>query len=141
MDYKEMAKELLDTRVGLLHVPANRELSKLVKGELFVLNYLLSRGDKTYPKDISKAMLVSTARIAVLLNAMEKKGFVTREADGDDNRQIIVRLTPKGYEEARNKREDIINAVIHMLEFLDPDEAAEYLRIQKKIVKGLGRSV
>ena len=86
-------------------------------------------------------MLVSTARIAVLLNAMEKKGFVTREADGDDNRQIIVRLTPKGYEEARNKREDIINAVIHMLEFLDPDEAAEYLRIQKKIVKGLGRSV
>ena len=41
MDYKEMALDLLKTRIDFLHVPVSQKLSNFIKGEYFVLNYLL----------------------------------------------------------------------------------------------------
>lgn len=38
-------------------------------------------------------MVVSTARIAALLNRMEEKGLISRLPDPLDNRQIIVSLS------------------------------------------------
>ena len=39
MDYEALAGELLSIRGNLLQVPANQKLSKMLRGELFVLNY------------------------------------------------------------------------------------------------------
>ena len=42
MDYTALANELLGVRVNLLQVPASQQLSHIVKGEMFVLNYLVT---------------------------------------------------------------------------------------------------
>lgn len=135
MDYKELAEEYLMIRAQLLKVPASQQVTKLVKGELFVLNYLATHEKAVYPKDLSKEMVVSTARIAVILNQMEDKKWITRTVDTEDNRQILVALTEEGHRVIEQQREKIIHAVVQMFEKLGPEDAAEFIRIQRKIVE------
>lgn len=78
MDYCKMAEELLAIRAAQLKVPASQQMSKLVKGELFVLNYLATHDHSVYPKELSGEMAVSTARIAVILNQMELKKWINQ---------------------------------------------------------------
>ena len=40
MYYESLAFQLLNVRAKMLQVPAHQEISKLMRGELFVLNYL-----------------------------------------------------------------------------------------------------
>lgn len=135
MDYKELAEEYLMIRAQLLKVPASQQVTKLVKGELFVLNYLATHEKAVYPKDLSKEMVVSTARIAVILNQMEDKKWITRTVDTEDNRQILVALTEEGHQVIEQQREKIIHAVVQMFEKLGLEDAAEFIRIQRKIVE------
>ena len=135
MDYRSLANELLGIRAGMLQIPANRKLSELVKGEYFVLNYLLTRKHAVYPSELSQQLVVSTARIAALLNHMEEKGLIARTADAEDNRHIIVNLTSKGTDTIRKKRKEVADVVAQTLEQLGEDDALEYLRIQKKLIQ------
>lgn len=133
MDYTALANELLSVRANLLQVPANQKLSKMVQGELFVLNYLITHEKIVHPKELSEKMAVSTARIASLLNHMEGKKLIQRYADKDDNRQVIVILTDTGRQEIHRIRAEVISYVCAMLESLGPEDAEAYIRIQKKI--------
>lgn len=133
MDYTALANELLSVRANLLQVPANQQLSKMVKGEMFVLNYLATHEKIIHPKELSEKMAVSTARIASLLNHMEDKKLIQRYADKDDNRQVIVILTETGKQEILRIRAEVISYVCAMLESLGPEDAEAYIRIQKKI--------
>ncbi len=136
MDYRAMAEELLSIRAGLLHVPAIQHMTNLVKVEMSVLNYLVTHENRAHPKDMSRDMLVSTARIAAILNHMEGKGLLTRTHDPEDNRQVIVSLTRAGMKEIQKRREEAICYIMRMLDYLGPEEAKEYLRIQEKIIHG-----
>lgn len=134
MDYIFLAGQLLNVRANLLQVPAYQHISKMMKGELFVLNYLATHEAVIHPKDLSEKLVVSTARIASLLNHMEEKGMIIRIADQSDNRQIVVRLTPAGQLEIQKIRDEVILRVSSMLEALGPEDAKEYIRIQEKIL-------
>lgn len=133
MYYQTLANELLHIRMNLLQVPASQKLSGILRGELFVLNYLYNREDGVHPKELSEKLSVSTARIASLLNHMEEKHLVVRETDLQDSRQVLVRLTPDGLEAIQCCRRDVLANVERMLEALGPDDAREYIRIQEKI--------
>ena len=133
MDYEALAGELLSIRGNLLQVPANQKLSKMLRGELFVLNYLDHREGEVHPKELSEKMAVSTARIARLLNHMEEKSLVTRLPDPGDSRQIIVQLTPDGAKAVEGARREVIAYLAKMLESLGPEDARAYIRIQEKI--------
>ena len=133
MDYTALAAQLLSVQANLLQVPANQQLSRMVKGELFVLNYLLTHEKIIHPKELSEKMSVSTARIASLLNHMEEKNLVMRSADPDDNRQVVVVLPEEGRDQIHQIRAGVISRVAAMLESLGPEDAKEYIRIQEKI--------
>ena len=92
-------------------------------------------GMKAHPKELSKDMAVSTARIAALLNHMEEKGLITRQDDPNDNRQVIVSLTPEGNRAIGLKRGVAVECVARMLEHLGEEDAREYLRILRKIIQ------
>ena len=133
MYYQTLANELLHIRMNLLQVPASQKLSVILRGELFVLNYLYNHEDGIHPKELSEKLSVSTARIASLLNHMEEKHLVVRETDPADSRQVLVRLTPDGLDAIRRCLSDVLANVERMLEGLGPDDAREYIRIQEKI--------
>lgn len=93
MDYHLLAEELIELHRRLLSFPVNRMLADLAKGELFVLNYLMVHQDPVHPKELSQQMMVSTARVAALLNRMEEEGLIVRLPDSRDNRQTIITPT------------------------------------------------
>ena len=99
------------------------------------MNYLATHHNSVYPKVLSREMVVSTARIAVILNQMEDKKWIIRKNDPEDNRQILVSLTEKGWEIIEQQRVEIIRTVAQMLEKLGPEDAEEFLRIQRRIVE------
>ena len=64
MNYEILASELLHIRTNLLQVPASQKLSRMLRGELFVLNYLMDHDTAVHPKELSDKLAVSTARIS-----------------------------------------------------------------------------
>lgn len=133
MDYTALASELMCIRANLLQVPAAQQLSKMVKGELFVLNYMATHDKVVHPKELSEQMAVSTARIASLLNHMEDKNLIVRQTDPEDSRQVLVLLTDEGRLAIQKIRVDAIAHVAAMLEELGPEDAEAYIRIQNRI--------
>ena len=135
MDYQALANELLAIYAGLMHDQASRRVSQMIRGEHFVLNYLFMHSGQAQPKELSVVMDVSTARIAVLLNRLEEKGFVARTVDPEDNRRVIVTLLEPGRQEVDRTRTEVRGCMADMLERLGPEDAEAYLRIQKKLAR------
>lgn len=140
MDYSALANELLGVRANLLQVPASQQLSHMVKGEMFVLNYLITHKSIVHPKELSEKMAVTTARIASLLNHMEGKRLIWRYTDPEDSRQVVVVLTDEGKKAIQSVRAKVISYVSAMLEDLGPEDAEAYIRIQKKIWSNFQRN-
>ena len=140
MDYSALANELLSVRANLLQVPASQQLSHMVKGEMFVLNYLITHKSIVHPKELSEKMAVTTARIASLLNHMEGKRLIWRYTDPEDSRQVVVVLTDEGNKAIQSVRAKVISYVSAMLEDLGPEDAEAYIRIQKKIWSNFERN-
>ena len=133
MDYHLLAEELIELHRRLLSFPVNRMLADLAKGELFVLNYLMVHQDPVHPKELSQQMMVSTARVAALLNRMEEEGLIVSR----DNRQTIITPTQFGIQFVQEHRTGLVDAMAKALELLGPEDAQNYLRIQKKILQNL----
>lgn len=134
MDYMLLAKELLSTKIKLNNLPAGEALIKMCEGEYYVLTFLFSNGSCAHPSQLSRSMAVSTARVAAILNKLEKKGFVQRSSDPDDERKVIVTLTDSGYNEVSLSIENVLIYLSKILETLGPEDAKEYIRIQKKLL-------
>ena len=137
MDYHLLAEELIELHRRLLSFPVNRMLADLAKGELFVLNYLMVHQDPVHPKELSQQMMVSTARVAALLNRMEEEGLIVRLPDSRDNRQTIITPTQFGIQFVQEHRTGLVDVMAQALELLGPEDAQNYLRIQKKILQNL----
>lgn len=135
MDYRSMAEDLLNTLSIAPQAKAERQMLKRIKGHIFVITYLSANNNKAYPKDLSDAMMVSTARVAVILRQLEENGMITRATDPEDNRQVIVSLTEKGQTTAEKYHSEALESVVKMLEYLGPEDALSYIRIRKKLLK------
>ncbi|MDD7113674.1 MAG: MarR family winged helix-turn-helix transcriptional regulator [Lachnospiraceae bacterium] len=135
MDYYTLAREWMELRTDMPQMRENRQLSKMMQGEIYVLLYLAMNGNQAYPKDISARMSVSSARIAKILNCLEDSHVITRRKDPDNFRQTIVTLTDKGVEITRKHQQAILDRMAWMLELLGPDDAREYVRLQHKLTE------
>ena len=136
-NYEGLATELLQVNEELLRMPDQQMLTRLSQGESFVLNYLLTHRCQAHPVDLSRGLMVSTARIAALLNRMEDKHLISREPDPLNNRQVIVTLCPQGLEVIQRLRTNAIRSAARMLADLGPEDARELVRIQKKLLSNL----
>lgn len=134
MNYPELASELLSLRASLDHLPFGIELSEMSGGEYFALSLLHANPSPIHPSDLSRAMNVSTARIAALLKHLEEKGWIERNPDKEDERKVSVTLTEKGKTLIAEKRRKILSRLCRILEALGPNDAFEYIRLQKKLI-------
>ena len=93
MDYRALAQAFLDLQALLYQAPAARQLFSIDRGAWFAMQYLLRHGD-VHPKELSREMGVTSARVEALLKGLERQGFAARTADPSDSRKVLVRLTP-----------------------------------------------
>ena len=78
---------------------------------LFLLKDKGREGRIAAQKELSDAMHVSPATVAVSLKSLEREGYVEKLADETDQRRKAVRLTPKG--------EDAIQRCVQVFEAVD----------------------
>ena len=87
--------------------------------------------------DLSERFNVSTARIAVLLNTLEDKGFIQRYKSDKDGRKTFIRLTDQGREKAEGFKtywDNILNKILADL----PDEDLEaFFRVLSKMAMNM----
>ncbi len=134
MDYEAAAEELLEIYGELSHKQYNRQMDRYARGELLALTFLAAHEGHAYPKEISRGMAVSSARVAVLLNHLESKGYICRTSDEADNRQIIVTLTEAGRALILQKKNEAKVSLIEMLQVLGEEDTQAYLRIRRKML-------
>lgn len=135
MDYTELAIQLIDMRASAPQIKMERTMSQIARGEILALNYLAANGNRAFPKDMSKALMLTTARVAAMLKSLEAQDMITRTPDPSDSRQVIVCLTEKGIDLVKERRNGMIHSVAKMLETLGEEDAKAYVRIQAKMIE------
>jgi len=134
MDYLKLAEELSGVKRQMARIPDFRKMIEADNGENFALGYLADSAGSVSPKEIAGAMNVSSARVATILNKLESKGMVRRNPNLNDGRYTVVELLPAGRIQRQKNIEAFNRYMACFLEALGPEDAAAYVRLQKKIV-------
>lgn len=77
--------------------------------------------------EISDAMKVSTARVAVILKKMMAKGFINKESDKNDARVTIVCLSEEGRKKANEIKESNINQMKTLIEEFGEEKFKQFI--------------
>lgn len=110
----------------IIKIKPNGILSETLQGQLFALCHLMDE-DRT-SKYLSEALNVSSARMAVILNSLEKQGKVKRYKTKEDKRLTFIHLTDKGYEDIKEAKKYIENKVLYAIEVLGEEEFSRFMK-------------
>lgn len=89
-------------------VRALRTESELTLAQLSLLARI-DRHGPTSAADLAAAELITRQSAAGLIAVLEEKGFISREADPDDGRRLIVKMTPHGTDWMLGVRRSIVD--------------------------------
>lgn len=103
-------------------------------GMFVVLKYIKETEGEISAGDISQKFCVSTARTAVILSNLQKKGYITKTKSSADARKTLVQLTEQGKEAILKREEKIISMIDELLDKLTDQEAESLYNIIKKII-------
>lgn len=134
IDSELLAERLVDQTELLFRNGPQKQIGKHAQGECFVLRCLARSPKPLLPSDLSAMTQSGTARIAVVLNTLEKKGYITRAIDPADRRRVLVSLTSVGAEYVRSIRQQLRQRMQRLLAELGEADAEEYLRITERIL-------
>lgn len=133
MDFDATADELLQRLEAMARSATHMLVNDLTKGEVFLLNHLLSSQGVARSSELAAAMGTSTARVSAAVNSMVRKGWVYRKGDESDHRKTLVHLTPDGLVHIRQIRKQALAGLKSLLIELGEEDTAEYLRITGKL--------
>ena len=92
--FEQIARE--QVRAMILNNARREDLSQVFsQGEMRLLGCLHAGADGRTAGELSMLLELSTARIAAMLNNLERKGAITRARDEADRRRVVVRLTAR----------------------------------------------
>ena len=109
--------------------------------QLYVLRQL-SRNDYLYPSQIAEMLFCDRPTATVVIRNMGKQGWVTREKDEQDRRQVRVILTQSGkakLSQVERAQRDTFGGQTDPLSHLTEKEIAELDRLLIKLNKRLRR--
>ncbi|MBR6477697.1 MAG: MarR family transcriptional regulator [Lachnospiraceae bacterium] len=96
-----------------------------------------SKDKDVFQKDIEKWFNIRRSTATVMLQAMEQKGLIEREAVPNDGRLKKIILTDKAKELNKRVNEQIEQFHRELEEGITPEEKAEFLRILDRIRENL----
>ncbi len=133
--YEELAKQFLEIEIGKhKNKPKIFEiLNEFSAGEAGVISYLTFIGEDVLSGEISKSLNISTARVAVILNSLESKGYVKRITDNVDKRKVMVRVSDEVKNHTEKKWKEAIKEIASVFKELGEKDAKEYIRLCLKI--------
>lgn len=111
-----------------------------ITADQFVLMASLSRGNALTQRELARRMSSDPSTVRAMLVLLEKQGLVERNTHPDDARARTVALTAEGKRKFRKLwiAGEAIRKV--MFDAIDPDDAAEFIRILKRLSCALDRN-
>ena len=107
-------------------------ITRISRGEIFVLKILLFNNGTSTPTEISEAMKTTKGRISAILNSLEKKGFIGREIDKDNRRNIIVTLSDSGRDYVMKELRECYRIVAHVFEELGEEDSNRFVELAER---------
>lgn len=103
-------------------------------GMYFVLKILQDANRELSAGDISQLFKATTARTAVVLNVLEKKGYLTKVKSTQDARRTIVNITNLGKQVLEERKVKLFGALNQLLAKLTKNEIQSFYGILKKLL-------
>lgn len=100
-----------------------------VKADGRILLYLVNNGGICNPSKISDGLRLSRPNIAANLRNMEKEGYVTRETDKNNRRQVFVKITPAGIAKFEEETTLIVKSLALWLKILGKERSSKIIEI------------
>lgn len=97
-----------------------------------MLGYIIEH-DGCKQSELSREGHVSAATVTVMLQSLEKNGFITRRPDPGDQRCVRIYITPTGREIERKSREMIEDFDREFFSCLNAEEQSELCRLLGKL--------
>lgn len=142
-------QEKIGLEIRKLNHEMNRNLELQVKAEGidevtlmhgWIMRYLYENREKEiYQKDIEKHFSIGRSTVTSIIQLMEKKGFIERQAVQSDARLKKVLLTEKGEKTHETIEALIIQLNQNMMEGIEPEELQTFLEVLSKIRQNIER--
>ncbi|MFD2305377.1 MarR family winged helix-turn-helix transcriptional regulator [Enterococcus termitis] len=134
MSFAEEAEQEL---IRLMVENRNSAFSRFEKsnqGESMVIKFLYKYGEPTSPKHLADSLNLSSARIAVVLGSLEKKGLIERNMDENDRRRINVTLTESGKKAAKHEKKQMRDKIVQIFKMMGEDDTVLFIELVAKFV-------
>lgn len=133
--YEKLAKELMEAIAKRGPVPPKDKIGESIRGEMAVLRLLGEKDGQIAAGEISRLLNMTTSRIAAVLGSLEKKAYITRQADDADKRRVLVELTEKGRAFHAEKKAEACRHMQQILMRLGEEDAHEFVRLMKRMAE------
>ncbi len=129
--FEQIARE--QVRAMILNHARREDLSQIFsQGEMRLLGCLNAGADGRTAGELSTLLDLSTARIAAMLNNLERKGAITRARDMADRRRVVVRLTEQGRHEVQTSLDEAVACLSEVYRRMGEADTRELLRLSDR---------
>lgn len=137
-DLKTSAERLADIFIVLQRSFVLNLSKELVRGRLsfpqfLLLSFLAQESEALTMTEVARRMKHTTAAATGLVDRLEKLSLITRKQGPKDRRKVMVVITEKGHAMVQEIRLDMVQNLLRLMEHLDENERATWLRIYEKI--------
>ncbi len=136
MDYSLHYLLMADHSMLQKRIISNIKDLNLTSGQPKVLDYL-KQNDGAMQKDIAKGCHIEPASISVILNGMEKNGFIVRKIKDNNRRIINIFLTEKGKNACKILEERFIMAEKEALNGFSEEEKENFIKYLKMMYENI----
>ncbi len=130
-------KEEVYSVLKLMHIHRPQrileEISKQRIGYMAVLMFLSEVKKEVNSVDISKALEISSARMAVLLKKLEQKNLIQKKHSKIDARAIIIEITNEGEKIVAEAKDNLFNVTQKLIDEIGLDELKNVFENLNKI--------
>lgn len=134
MDNALLTRELLDAFNNINRKKVLSEAKFILQGEDLFLVMLSEMGGISTPSKVVEDSEFSPARLSAILKHLESKGYIEKKQDEADKRCTIIQITDKGLDRSNAIRGEMISSALKLTERLGEKDAAELIRLIKKLV-------
>lgn len=132
--YRKLAMDFFNNLQKVSCKEHQKHISSMLKGERFVLLYLLKNGP-SFPGKIAEDMGSSTANIAKILRNLEERQFICHKEEKTDKRKKLVSLSEVGNNLIMGEMEQVIVLVTSLFEKMGEQDAKEFIRLMQRFLE------
>lgn len=133
MEIQKKAIELINKIASTRPFEILHRIDRRNEGMLFIINYINEKSSDVSAGELASALSVSTARVAVLLKKLEKKGYAKKYTNKKDGRITMVAITDKGIDFMNSEKEKNVIILTKLIDKIGFEELDSFIKTALKI--------